>query len=370
MKLQLSDTIAAITPYPPGKPIEELEREYGLSGSIKLASNENPLGPSPLAVRAMRSVLTGVHRYPDGSGYYLTQKLADTFGLKPEQIVLGNGSNEIIEFLVKALVSPADEVVTSHPSFLMYQKFVQVRGGKNIIVPLKAMHHDLETILKLISDQTRLIFLDNPNNPCGTILAPHDMYRFFSAVPEQVVVVIDEAYIDFMAEEHKLDIYSLINNCQKRCGVVFLRTMSKAYGLAGVRLGFGMMNEEIARVLHKVRQPFNVSLLALAAGQAALDDTDFYQKTLATTRDGKAYLQQELARLGCHSFDSHTNFFLIDISGDADIIYQSMLRKGVIIRSMKAYGMPRYIRINVGTERENKRFLAALQESLVECGYA
>ncbi|THB76626.1 MAG: histidinol-phosphate transaminase [Desulfobulbaceae bacterium] len=370
MKLQIPDNIKAITPYPPGKPIEELEREYGLSGSIKLASNENPLGPSPLAVRAMRSALTGVHRYPDGSGYYLTQKLAEKFGVKPEQVVLGNGSNEIIEFLVKGFVSAGEEIITSHPSFLMYQKFVQVRGGENFIVPLKDMRHDLETILELISEKTRLIFLDNPNNPCGTILSPNEFYRFLSEVPEHVVVVIDEAYIDFMADEYKVDVYSLINNCEKRCGVVFMRTMSKAYGLAGIRLGFGIMNEEIAEVLHKVRQPFNVSILALAAGLAALDDEDFYEKTLTTTRDGKAFLQQELTQMGCRTFDSQTNFFLIDINGDADSVYQAMLRKGVIIRSMKAYGFPQYVRINVGTENENKRFLASLQESLVECGYA
>lgn len=369
MKLRIPENIETIVPYPPGKPLEELEREYGIKNSIKLASNENPFGPSPLAVRAIRMSLTGLHRYPDGSGYYLTQIIADKFNVKPEQVVLGNGSNEIIEFLVKAFVRTGDEVITSHPSFLMYQKFVQVRGGENYVVPLKDMRHDLGMIAEMISEKTRLIFLDNPNNPSATVIPPGELYAFLSNVPEHVLVVLDEAYIDFVDEDLQVDIFSLINNSKNRCGVVSMRTFSKAYGLAGLRVGFGLMDAQVAACLHKVRQPFNINALALVGARAALQDSDFYEKTLKMTAQGKRYLMAEVDKLGCASQPSQTNFFLIDVRGDATVLYEAMLRKGVIVRSMKAYGFPGFIRINVGTEKENARFLDALGICLKECGY-
>ena len=369
MKLYIPGNIQAITPYPPGKPIEELEREYGIRDSIKLASNENPFGPSPRAVEAMRYVLEEVHRYPDGSGYYLTKSIAAKFGVGPENIVLGNGSNEVIEFLAKAFVQPGDEVITSHPSFLMYQKFVQMRGGVNHVIPLKEMTHDLDAIMAAVSKKTRLVFLDNPNNPCGTIIPPPDLYRFISNMPDYVIIVLDEAYVDFLDKEFHLDVYSLVQNSKNRCGVVFLRTLSKVYGLAGVRVGFGIMDEEIAKCLHKVRQPFNLNKMALAGAEAALGDVEFYEKTLELTRQGKQFLTERANNLGCTCYPSFTNFFLIDVKGDATVLYEKMLRKGVIVRSMKAYGYPEFIRINVGTGEENERFLKALEESLLECGY-
>ncbi len=369
MKLRIPDNIEDITPYPPGKPIDELEREYGITGSIKLASNENPLGPSPLAVEAMQASLAGMHRYPDGSGYYLTKALAEHLRVNPAQIVLGNGSNEIIEFLVKTFVQAGDEVITSQPSFLMYQKFVQVRGGKNIIVPLRSMMHDLEAICGRLTAKTRLIFLDNPNNPTGTILTPDALHAFLARIPEEVVVVLDEAYVDFADRELQTDIRALINDTDQRCGVVSLRTFSKAYGLAGIRIGFGIMPDQIAACLHKVRQPFNINTIALCGAQAALKDKAFYERTITSTREGKRYLGEELKKIGCRSYPSQTNFFLIDVCGDATVLYESMLRKGVIVRSMKAYGYPDFIRINVGTAAENERFLAALKQSLQECGY-
>ncbi len=370
MKLQIPDNIKDITPYPPGKPIDELEREYGVTGSIKLASNENPLGPSPLAIQAMQTALKEVHRYPDGSGYYLTRALADKLHAEPEQIVLGNGSNEIIEFLVKAFVCQGDEVITSHPSFLMYQKFVQVRGGKNIVVPLKDMGHDLETISGLVSEKTRLVFIDNPNNPTGSVIPPDALNFFLAAIPEHVVVVLDEAYRDFVDQPLQADINALIQDVDDHCGVVSLRTFSKAYGLAGVRIGFGIMHSSVATCLHKVRQPFNINGIALTGALAALEDSAFYQRTITSTKEGKRYLMHELGKLGCKSYPSQTNFFLIDVCGDATLLYESMLKQGVIVRSMKAYGFPDFIRINVGTPSENDRFLAALKESLLECGYA
>ncbi len=369
MKLQIPENIKQITPYPPGKPIEELEREYGISGSIKLASNENPFGPSPVAITAMRAALDNLHRYPDGSCYYLSRALADHLGVAAEQIVFGNGSNEVIEFLVKGFVTENDEVITSHPSFLMYQKFVQIRGGRNHVVELKDMGHDLEAIAALVSPKTRLIFIDNPNNPTGTLIPYDRLVSFLAALPDHLLVVLDEAYIDFVDSDKSYDTLSLIEEADSRCGVVLLRTFSKAYGLAGLRVGFGLMAEAIAGCLHKVRQPFNVNLVAQQGALAALSDDDFYQQTLSRTAAGKQYLINEVEALGCTPYPSQTNFFLINVHGDATRLYEAMLREGVIIRSMKAYGYPGFIRINVGTDQENKRFLAALNKTLKECGY-
>ncbi len=369
MKLRIPENIEAITPYPPGKPLEELEREYGITDSIKLASNENPWGPSPKVVQALSSELRKLNRYPDGSCYNLTRALALKMGVDPEELVIGNGSNEIIEFLVKSFVREGDEVITSHPSFLMYQKFVQIRGGVNHIVPLQEMKHDLDIIYKMISEKTRLIFLDNPNNPTGTYLEPVDLYTFFSKVPESVVVVLDEAYVEFMEEEFHVDIYSLIRNCTKRCAVVFLRTFSKVYGLSGLRVGYGIMPREVASCLHKVRQPFNINQMAQVGALAALEDEGYFQQVLDDTKRGLHYLSTEVEKLGCISYPSQANFFLIDVKGDADNLYHKMLYKGVIVRSMSAYGFPEFIRITVGTKEENNRFLAAFAECLKDLQY-
>ncbi len=369
MNIQVPDNIKAITPYPPGKPIEELEREHGISGSIKLASNENPFGPSPAAVEAMHAALSNLHRYPDGSCYYLGRALSNHLGMTPEQIVFGNGSNEVIEFLVKAFVREGDEVITSHPSFLMYQKLVQVRGGKNRVVDLKDMSHDLEAIAALVSPRTRLIFIDNPNNPTGTLVSRERLIAFLSGLPDNLLVVLDEAYIDFVDEDRGYDTLSLVNDVDGRCGVVLLRTFSKAYGLAGLRIGFGLMAPPVAACLHKVRQPFNVNLVAQQGALAALGDEEFYRQTLSRTAAGKRFLLGGVEALGCKAYPSQTNFFLIDVRGDATRLYENMLGKGVIVRSMKAYGYPSFIRINVGSEPENQRFLSALGQALKECGH-
>jgi histidinol-phosphate aminotransferase len=369
LKIKIPDNIAAITPYPPGKPLDELEREYGITNSIKLASNENPWGPSPKAIRALRAELLNLHRYPDGSCYYLVQAIAEKLGVAPDEIVMGNGSNEVIEFLVKAFVQEGDEVITSHPSFLMYQKIVQVRGGVNHVLPLKDMRHDLGSIQKKVSDKTRLIFLDNPNNPTGTAIPPVELYQFLSDIPESVIVVLDEAYVDFMDKKLHVDAFSLIRNVGRRCPVVFLRTFSKAYGLSGLRVGYGLMAKEIAECLHKVRQPFNINQMAQVGALAALEDEEYYLLTLDRTARGLTYLSREVERLGCKSFSSETNFFLIDVQGDADKLYQAMLYKGVIVRSMSAYGFKNFIRVTIGTEEENSRFLKSLADCLGELGY-
>ncbi len=369
MKIKIPENIKAITPYPPGKPLEELEREYGITNSIKLASNENPWGPSPVAVQAIRLALDDLHRYPDGSCYRLVQALAAKEGHQPGEIVVGNGSNEVIEFLVKAFVCENDEVITSHPSFLMYQKFVQVRGGINHVVELRDFKHDLVKIAGMVSEKTRLIFLDNPNNPTGTNIAPQELQQFLQDIPAHVIVALDEAYVDFMDQDLRIDTHSLIPVTDDRCPVVFLRTFSKAYGLSALRVGYGLMAGEIAECLHKVRQPFNVNQLAQVGALAALSDVDHYNRTIELTRKERSVLQKGVDKLGCRSYPSQTNFFLIDVQGDADRLYQAMLYKGVVVRSMRAYGFSNFIRITVGNEKENVRFLGALAECLDELGY-
>ena len=367
MKLTVAPNIETLIPYPPGKPLEELEREYGISGSIKLASNENALGPSPKAIKAISEALTSLHRYPDGSCYYLANSLAEKLGVAPQELVFGNGSNEIIDLLISTFLAPGQEVITSHPTFLVYHKMVQARGGINRVVPLKDMQHDLDAILEEICDDTRLIFLDNPNNPTGTVFSQREFDDFLDKVPHTVIVVLDEAYVDFVDHGVRLDARTYL---QSATPVVTLRTFSKAYGLAGLRIGYGLMRAEIAEYLHRVRQPFNVNQPAQIGAKAALADDEHYQNTLKLTKEGIAWLQQEVEKLGCTPFPTQTNFFLIDVKGDCKKLYQHMLRKGVIVRPMNAYGFPNYIRITVGLPEENQRFVAAFAETLKELNYA
>lgn len=363
MKLSVSRNIETLVPYPPGKPLKELEREYGVTGSIKMASNENSLGPSPKALQAIQGSLENLHRYPDGSCFYLAEALSAKLGVKQGELVFGNGSNEVIELLVGAFVSPGDEVITSHPSFLVYQTMVQARDGVNRVVPLKDMRHDLAGILSEVTEKTRLIFLDNPNNPTGTVFLQDEFESFLAALPETVIVVLDEAYVDFVDPHVRLDVRNYIHN---KVPVVGLRTFSKAYGLAGLRVGFGIMDSEIAGYLHRVRQPFNVNELAQVAALACLSDDDHYQNTLKMTHDGTRWLSKKIAELGCKPFPTQTNFFLVDVGTDCKKLYEKMLRKGVIVRPMSAYGYPTFIRITVGTEEENKRLVTSLSECLQE----
>ncbi len=363
MTVPVAPHIASLVPYPPGKPIEELEREYGISGSIKLASNENPLGPSPRAVAAIAKALANLHRYPDGSCYYLAQRLAAKLGVRPANLVFGNGSNEVIGLLIATFLQPGETVLTSHPTFLVYQKMVQAHGGENTVIPLAGMRHDLDRLAAAVTDRTRLIFLDNPNNPTGTIFSPADFERFLDRIPRSVIVVVDEAYIDFVDPAERLDIRPWLDSDRP---VVALRTFSKAYGLAGLRIGYGVMPVALAEYVHRVRQPFNVNQLAQIGALAALEDEEHHARTLDLTRRGMAELAEGVRRLGCEPYPSHTNFFLIDVKRDAKDLYERLLRKGVIVRAMTAYGYPEFIRVTVGLPEENTRFLAALEETLAE----
>ncbi len=362
MKLTIPDYIQAIDPYIPGKPLDALEREYGISDSVKLASNENPLGPSPKALAAIRQGLGMLHRYPDGAGHLLTRKIADANGVSPENVVIGNGSDDIIALLVRALIRPGDRVIVPRPSFLMYDITATAAGAVVDVVPLKALAMDLDAMAERVTPDTRLVFICNPNNPTGTIVTQKDFDAFMTRLPEEVVVVVDEAYIEF-ARNHdclKTGQPSDVNRL-----LVTLRTFSKAYGLAGLRVGYGIMPAALADVLNRVRQPFNVNAMAQAAAAAALDDTVFLKQTVELVHRGLDDLYTALDRVGLNHYKTEANFFLIDVGQSADTVFENMLRQGVIVRSMRAYGFPTYIRINVGLEEENQRFLNALERVLL-----
>jgi len=359
MELKIPEYILSIKPYKPGKPIEELEREYGISGSIKLASNENPLGPSPKAVSAMQAAMPHLHRYPDGRGYYLTQKLAERLGVQPETVVLGNGSDDVIGMLARALLQAGDEALMTAPSFLMYEILVQTVGAKPLFVPLKNLAVDLEAMRAAVTEKTRMIFINNPNNPTGAFIKQAEFEAFVKTLPASVTVVLDEAYIEFARDPECLNGLSMIG---ENPPVAVLRTFSKIYGLAGVRIGYGVMPRTLAALLHRVRQPFNTSSLAQAGAIGALEDDAFLQKTLNLVATELDFLQSGLNEMGVTAFPTQANFFLIDTRQDADRVFQELLKEGVIIRSMVSYGYPQYIRVNVGTRAENRRFLEAFEK--------
>jgi len=357
LRALLPEWIRTLTPYPPGMPIEELERELGIQGSIKLASNENPLGPSPKAVAAIQAALCGLHRYPDGSAFYLKRRLAVRLGVRPEELVVGNGSNEIIELVVRTFLRPRDEAVMADQAFVVYRLVVQAAGGTPRVVPLRDFTHDLAAIADAITPRTRLVFLANPNNPTGTIYRRRAWEAFLRAVPRDVVVVADDAYADYVDDPEYPD--SIRERGDGRVPVVTLRTFSKLYGLAGLRVGYGVAPVEVIDALGRIRQPFNVNALALTGALAALDDEEHVRRTLAVNREGMAYLTEAFRELGLAYAPSAANFILVRV-GAAARIYEALLRRGVIVRPMDVYGFPEHLRVTVGLREENRRFVAAL----------
>lgn len=358
-KLKVSRDIASLVPYPPGKPIEELERELGIKGSIKLASNENPLGPSKKALDAVSMALANLHRYPDGSCFYLNEKLSAKLGVSGDELIFGNGSNEIIELLIRTYLKPGGEAVMGDPSFAVYPLAIQAAGGKAVAVPLtKDFRHDLPGMAKAVTKKTRLVFIANPNNPTGTMVTQDEFSAFMDDIPPEVIVCVDEAYFEFVTSA---DFPKTLDFIREGRAVVALRTFSKIYGLAGLRVGYGVADKEIISYMHRVRQPFNVNSLAQAGAMAALDDDEHLQKTQKNNRDGLKFLFAELAALGYPCVPTHANFFLVK-AGDGRAVYQALLKKGVIVRPMASYNMPGYIRVTVGLPEENRRFVAAFSE--------
>lgn len=353
MKLPVPAHILSLKPYVPGKPIEELARKYGIEDAVKLASNENPLGASPAVFVALKKASRQLNRYPD-EGSDLVGMIAARLGVLPESIVLGCGSDDIIGMLTRALLQPGDEVIIPQPSFLMYALCSRWTGAQVVPIPLVSLAIDLDAVMDAVTARTRLIFLCSPNNPTGTVIGRTAFRDFIQRIPDHVAVVVDEAYVEFVRDPHALNGVVQIRGEKS---VVVLRTFSKAYGLAGMRIGFGVMPPELALVLHRVRQPFNVNRMAQAAAMAAIGDEAFLQKTIRLVHDGLDLLWAQLSHMGVSYFRSQANFFLIDVRTDADDFYEAMLREGVIVRSMSNYGYPRYIRVNVGLKAENERFL-------------
>jgi histidinol-phosphate aminotransferase len=346
--------------YEPGKPIEETARELGADAReiIKLASNENPLGPSPKALAAMRGALESAHLYPDGGGFYLREALAAKLDCTKDQIILGSGSNEIIEFLGHAFLNRGDDVVASEHAFIAYKLVAAVFGARTIEVPSPDLRHDLDGMIAAITPKTRLIFVANPNNPTGTLAAQHEIDRFVARVPENVVIVFDEAYFEYL--ENPPDSLRFVRAGRN---VAVLRTFSKIQGLASLRIGYGLARPELIQVLQKVRQPFNVSGLAQAAALAGLDDNDHLRETKRITDEGRAYLQAEFKAMKLEFVPSVANFVLVKV-GDGAGTFRKLLERQIIVRALKGYNLPEWIRISVGTMEQNRRCIAALREVL------
>jgi len=360
LRALVPEWIRTLTPYPPGKPIEELERELGIRDSIKLASNENPLGPSPKAVAAITAALGDLHRYPDGSAFYLKRRLAERLGVSEAEVIVGNGSNEIIELAVRTFLRPGDEAVMADQAFVVYRLVVQSAGGSSRMVPLRDFTHDLEAIAAAVTPRTRLVFLGNPNNPTGTIVRRAAWRAFLGRLPEHLLVVADDAYAEYVEDPEYPD---TIRERGDRVPVLSLRTFSKLYGLAGLRIGYGVAAAPVIDALDRIRQPFNVNALALAGARAALDDEEHVRRTLAANRAGMAFLVEACRALGLAHVPSAANFVLVRV-GDGARVYEALLRRGVIVRPMAVYGFPEHVRVTVGTEAENARFVAALRAVL------
>ncbi len=350
----------ALEPYPPGKPIDELEREYGVSDSIKLASNENPLGPSPQALAALQGALAEIHRYPDGGCYHLRRGLARKLRVAPEALIFGNGSNEIIELIVRTFLHAGEEAVMADQAFVIYRMLVQAQGGRGIIVPLRNFTHDLEAMADAITPATRLVFLANPNNPTGTIFFAEQWREFLDAVPPDVVVVMDEAYAEYVEDPRYPEALADVGGERL---LIVLRTFSKIYGLAGLRVGYGVAHPALIDLLNRLRAPFNVNTLAQVAALAALADDAHVERTRQVNREGMAFLRAAFTELGLECVPSWANFLLVRV-GNAARLYDALLRRGVIVRPVPVYGFPDHVRVTVGTPAENERLVAELRQVL------
>lgn len=351
--------ICDVPVYEPGRPIEEVARELGRTPAaiLKLASNENALGPSPKAVAAMRQALATAHLYPDGGAFYLRRTLAKKLGIQPDNLIFGAGSNEIIEFLFHAFVAPGDEVVVGDRAFVIYKFMSRLFQAQCVEVPFTKHTHDLPAMTRAITPRTKLVFIANPNNPTGTRVGNADLDRFIRALPAHVVCVLDEAYIEFLDDPPPSIEYALHHQ------VVLLRTFSKIVGLAGLRIGYGIAQPECIALLQRVRQPFNVNAVALAGAQAAVGDAAHIRRTRQMTRRGLAYFAKEFRRLGLEFVPSCANFVLVRV-GDGTAVFQQLQRRGVIVRPMHPYQMPEWVRVTVGLPAQNRRLVAALENGL------
>ena len=356
-----SPHVRGLTPYSPGKPIEEVERELGIRDPVKVASNENPLGPSPLAVAALRQALAGVHRYPDGGGHALRHALGQHWGVSPDEVLLGNGSNELLELVGRYFLLPGDEAVYAAQSFVVYDMVAQMTGATKVVVPLRNLAHDLEAMRRAVTPRTKLVFLANPNNPTGTAVPPGAIEAFLAGLPADMVAVLDEAYYEYLPLDLRPDALRLLRGGRR---ILVLRTFSKIYGLAGLRIGYGIGPAELVALLNRLRAPFNTNSLAQAAATAALQDLQHVADTRALTEAGRKYLTEQCQALDLQVVPSEANFLLVDVARPGAAAAEALLRHGVIVRPMGGYGFPTHLRISVGTARENERCIGALRAVL------
>ena len=354
--------IRAIAPYQGGKPIAELAREMGLNEAdiVKLASNENPLGISPKAQMAIDEAVHDIARYPDGNSFALRETVAAKFNVSNNQIVFGNGSNDILELVARAFIHAGCEAIYSQHAFAVYPLVTQAVGATGVVVPAKDYSHDLDGFLKAITAQTRLIFIANPNNPTGTLIAKDELKEFLKQVPSNILVVLDEAYDEYLSPVHKSEAIAWLGEFQN---LIISRTFSKAYGLAGLRIGFGLMHASVADMLNRVRQPFNVNSIAQAAAVASLNDESFVERSYALNQAGMAQLKLGLEKLGLQYISSYANFISFKVN-DAAKVNQQLLQNGVIVRPIANYEMPEYLRVSIGLFSENARFLVVLEQIL------
>lgn len=355
--------VQRLIPYKAGKPIEELERELGLTQIIKLASNENPLGPGKKALAAIEAALPLLALYPDGSGFALKQALAGKYAVDMSQITLGNGSNEILELVARAFLTPEFEAVFSQHAFAVYPIVTQAVGATAVVIPALNYGHDLDAMWQAVTEKTRLVFIANPNNPTGTLLSQASLERFISALPDTCVCVLDEAYFEFVSS---VEAINSIEWLKKFPNLLITRTFSKAYGLAGLRIGYGLSSPQLADILNRVRQPFNNNTLALVAAQAALTDDEHLQQTLAVNMQGMQQLIHGFKSLGLEWVPSAGNFVLLDLKQAGQPVYEVLLRKGVIVRPVGNYELPNHLRISIGTSAENQLFLQVLADTLAD----
>lgn len=362
--------VRTLAPYQPGKPIEELQRELGLTRVVKLASNENPLGPSPLALKAISTLLSNpleLARYPDGNGFVLKSAIAQRFKLSTEQVVLGNGSNDVLELVARAFLSTGDEAIYAQHAFAVYPIATQAAGATGVCVPAKNFGHDLVAMAAAVTERTKVIFLANPNNPTGTWFEADEFAHFMRQVPSHIIVLLDEAYGEFVSDSNALDGLSVLSQYPN---LVVSRTFAKAYGLASLRVGYAVSSEIIINILNRVRQPFNVNSLALVAAAAALNDDDFVRRSRELNDQGHQQWQAYLADLGLNALPSRGNFICVDFKQSTGPIFNALLREGVIVRPVANYGLPNHLRISIGLAEENAFAADAIKRVLAAIGAA
>ena len=364
MKKQLAKSgVLSIKPYEPGKPIEEVSRELGIPEPdiIKMASNENPVGPSPLGVQAIKDCADQVNLYPDGDCYYLKIDLAEHLGVKTENIIMGNGSNDVLQIIADTFIKPDDEVIYSRHAFVVYPLVTKVADAKSVVTDMKNYTHDLEAMADAITDKTKVIFIANPNNPTGTMVTEDQVEKFMKRVPDDVLVVFDEAYYEYVSRSDYPKTIKYVYNGRT---VITLRTFSKIYGLAGLRVGYGIARPDIIGVMNNVRQPFNVSMVAQAAARASLKDKDHVEKSIRINSEGKEYLYKELTSIGLDYVPSEANFILVHLNRSGSEVMSKLLREGVIVRPVGGYEFPNSVRITIGTPEQNQRLISALERVL------